>query len=268
MEKDFLAFKYRGTNLGDDIQTIALMRLMPEGASPSFIERDKLSRSSLKGKLVLGGWWGHDPEGSLPVPEGIEALPVSMHLNAGMRRYMGTLSILKHGRVGARDLSTLDFLKANGADAYFSDCMTLTLEKHDGPRSGVILCDLKPKEQAIAKRYFPKAVVVSHFTPHTISDANRRIAAESLLKMYASASLVITGRLHAALPSVAMGTPAILCHHADDPRFTGYADTLPVVHPKDLDEAIRSHLVAPFVRSDQSFMRAEELKSRIKSFLC
>lgn len=264
-----LAFKYRGTNLGDDIQTLAMMRLMPEGSNPLFIERDKLAHSELTGRLVLGGWWGHDPKGSLPAPSGIDALPVSMHLNLRMQLHAGTTSLINGAPIGARDLSTLEFLRSKGAkDAYFSGCMTLTLPWSDSGRDDVILCDLKPKEEALARSFFPSATSVSHYVHHLVPDDDRRRMASSLLGQYAQASLVITSRLHAALPSVAMGTPAILCYNPADPRFTGYGDTLPIVHPKDFDAAIRSHLSSPFERHDDSFRRAEELRERITAFLC
>lgn len=264
-----LAFKYRGTNLGDDIQTLAMMRLMPEGSDPLFIERDKLARSELTGKLVLGGWWGHDAKGSLPVPAGIDALPVSMHLNLRMQMYEGTASLINGTPVGARDLSTLEYLRSKGAkDAYFSGCMTLTMAPSNNERSGVILCDLKPTEDSIARSFFPSAKSVSHHVHHLVPHDARRQMAAALLEQYASAELVITSRLHAALPCVAMGTPVILCYNPMDPRFTGYGDTLPIVYPKDLDAAIRMQMAAPFERHDESFRRSEELRERIIAFLC
>ena len=46
--------------------------------------------------------------------------------------------------------------------------------------------------------------------------------AEDFIKKYASAKLVITSRLHAALPAVAFGTPAILVYkNFDFYRFDG-----------------------------------------------
>lgn len=268
MAQDILAFKYRGTNLGDDIQTLAMMNLM--GAPSHFIERDKLSLSEHSGKLVLGGWWGHAPDTCFPVPPSITPLPVSMHLNKGMQGCPATLSLAAHAPIGARDLYTRDFLLSQGIESYFSGCMTLTLPVSDLPRSDtVILCDLKPQEQAVALSFFPKAVCVTHGVHHLTEHPQRRDFASALLKFYRSAALVITSRLHAALPSIAMGTPAILCHRNPlDPRFTGYEDTLPICHPRELSAAITSHLSHPFERSAASIARSEALKTTIEAFRC
>lgn len=270
MAQDILAFKYRGTNLGDDIQTLAMMGLMGEVAPENFIERDALSLSTLKGKLVLGGWWGHVPHTCFPVPAAITPLAVSMHLNKGMQGCEGTLSLRDHAPVGARDLSTLEFLQAKGIESYFSACMTLTIPPSDAPRSdAVILCDLKGQEEAVARAFFPKAVTVTHSVHHLTPHDQRRDFARTLLSLYRTSALVITSRLHAALPSVAMGTPAILCHrNPNDPRFTGYDGTLPICHPRDLQGAIKEHLERPFERQEASFRRAEELRSRIEAFRC
>lgn len=48
-------------------------------------------------------------------------------------------------------------------------------------------------------------------------------AAEELLKRYSEASLVITGRLHCALPCLALGTPVVVLRHdiQENPRFAG-----------------------------------------------
>lgn len=52
-------------------------------------------------------------------------------------------------------------------------------------------------------------------------------AAEELLERYAKASLVVTSRLHAALPCLAFGTPVIFVHKDfSGPRFFGLRDYL------------------------------------------
>jgi polysaccharide pyruvyl transferase WcaK-like protein len=51
--------------------------------------------------------------------------------------------------------------------------------------------------------------------------------AEALLERYARARLVITSRLHGALPCLALGTPVIFVHRdLDSPRFSGLLDYL------------------------------------------
>ena len=49
----------------------------------------------------------------------------------------------------------------------------------------------------------------------------RFIQARGLLETYANAGLVITSRLHCALPCIAMGTPVVFVGAYDNSRFQG-----------------------------------------------
>ncbi len=50
--------------------------------------------------------------------------------------------------------------------------------------------------------------------------------AKALLQRYANAKLVITSRIHAALPCLGLGTPVILVCPYDQQRFEGLAELL------------------------------------------
>ena len=75
------------------------------------------------------------------------------------------------------------------------------------------------------KRYLPsdiqeKAIPVTHNGRNT-NNLARFTAAYQLIEMYASAKLVITQRIHCALPCVAMGTPVIFINSAGIPGGGG-----------------------------------------------
>ena len=55
------------------------------------------------------------------------------------------------------------------------------------------------------------------------------------LDLYARAKLVITSRLHVALPCLALGTPVVFLNRLweTDPRFEGYRDIIPGYGPDD-----------------------------------
>src|SRR5690606_3725036 len=61
--------------------------------------------------------------------------------------------------------------------------------------------------------------------PHLYSDEEKFEMADDILKKYAKAKLVITSRIHCALPCLAMGTPVIFLNGFSDPldtsRFEG-----------------------------------------------
>ncbi|HIP92257.1 MAG TPA: hypothetical protein EYH25_02210 [Thermotoga sp.] len=63
---------------------------------------------------------------------------------------------------------------------------------------------------------------IDRYRGKKISPETRLIIAEEQLKRLANAQVVITSRLHAALPAIAFGTPVIFVHrNLNDPRFTG-----------------------------------------------
>ncbi|MFN7134746.1 MAG: hypothetical protein ACK4N5_21885, partial [Myxococcales bacterium] len=144
------ALDYRTINLGDQIQTLAALRFLPQ--VDAWIERDALGHYQPATPdpiaVILNGWYGHQPE-SWPPHEAIRPLLVSMHLSAlpgNERTRLSSQDFLlrapaveylrRHGPVGARDLTTLALLRRSGVEAWFSGCMTLTLQRtSDAPRS-------------------------------------------------------------------------------------------------------------------------------------
>jgi polysaccharide pyruvyl transferase WcaK-like protein len=74
------------------------------------------------------------------------------------------------------------------------------------------------------------AIYIEHYITPKSEDENLRYADE-LLKKYASARLIITSRIHAALPATGMNTPCIFIKpantsEADKSRFPGLLDFL------------------------------------------
>lgn len=144
-----------------------------------------------------------------------------------------------NGRIGCRDESTAKLLRELGFDAYFSSCLTTTLYYQFGRlsfegREGVIFCDANVDElfplnhfyqfsRVFKRKSIEKVLgrilsgyknepreVVSHSCLISASHKDRFALSLDLLKKYARAKLVITSRIHCALPCVAMGTPVIL----------------------------------------------------------
>jgi exopolysaccharide biosynthesis predicted pyruvyltransferase EpsI len=72
---------------------------------------------------------------------------------------------------------------------------------------------------------------MTHKTPNIHSHQKRRKDAQALLDTYQGAELVITKRLHCALPCAAMGTPVILI--GDNPRFSGMEKFVTIVKKAD-----------------------------------
>ncbi len=111
--------------------------------------------------------------------------------------------------IGTRDEATAEFLRSIGVKAQTTHCMTLTFpERGTPPKDGkVFLVDAD--SIAVPRRLRAGAVKMSH----AVAPIGHEVTlpyGQRLLDVYReTASLVITTRLHAALPCIAMGIPVI-----------------------------------------------------------
>lgn len=223
-------------NLGDTIQSLAARRFLPQ--VDVLIERERIAAPPADGagqvKAILNGWFMHAPENWPPHPA-IEPLPISMHFaepgTSRLRRWVrspldrmlsgaGAEYLRRWGPVGARDRFTLEALLARDIPAYHSGCLTLTLRLPTAPRSDcIVACDLSDAALVQLRRTTSRPIVeVSHLGGEILHHADQQAAAMHLLGTYASAAAVVTTRIHAAMPCLALGTPVLLLHAEQPPR--------------------------------------------------
>lgn len=137
--------------------------------------------------------------------------------------------------IGCRDAFTTEGLQKCGVCAYLNGCITLTLDDtnnvHDGRR--VFLIDVPEEfEQCVPKHLLADACHHTHIFHHI--GMRTDVFARTLLEQYErEASLVITSRMHAALPCYSVGLPVILIHPEYSYRFTWLEDVLRVYLPED-----------------------------------
>lgn len=252
-------------NVGDNIQSLAAKQFLPN--IDVFLNREKLG--DYKGepvKLIMNGWFTHNTHNWVP-SEDIDPVFVSFHMNntaaPAMLSEKGIAYLKKHEPIGCRDQFTADTLKAKGIDAYFTGCLTLTLDSYkvDDSERGEDIYIVDPLYS------YPRPEKIFYNTKHTIknilngtvfqlnkknkhlknfigkdvldtaefinqeppsnqySDKEKFEMAEALLRKYAKAKLVITSRIHCALPCLALGTPVIFVNgfdsFVDSCRFDG-----------------------------------------------
>jgi len=231
---------YRNTeNLGDEIQSIAARRFLPR--VDACIDRDLLTDVDVDGPvaLILNGWFLRRPE-NWPPADQVVPLLISMHLaDPATQGKLGISApdvllgeslvayLREWGPVGARDLRTLARLEAAGVPAYFSGCLTLTLERDPEIERGdeIVLVDLPPRVVEIVRTITQRDIVcVTHAAPGLNDVAARFERAHDLLRRYQQAHMVITSRLHAALPCLAYETPVLLVRDELDPRLDGLGE--------------------------------------------
>ena len=233
------------TNLGDDVQTIAQMQFIPKDAKTFIVDRENLNKENRRCNVIMNGWWMHNDE-NFPPHRNVKPLYIAFHIEKkGLVSPKAIKHYQKHEPIGCRDLHTMRLLKKKGVDAYFSGCLTLTL-KNPFPnpiRDKIYIVDahLSSKvtypwgsndllQKLIPQHIRDQAEYIEHEIPDSLDKndmyARQKFVEDNLLRKYASAKLVITSRLHCALPCVAYNTPVILLFsglHTDN-RYGGLKD--------------------------------------------
>jgi hypothetical protein len=231
-------------NLGDEIQSLAARRFLPR--VDFTVDREALPSlpSEAPASVILNGWFMHHPE-NWPPPPHLRPLLISMHISVhasieNRSRASPSWHLLagangdyfrRWGPVGARDWHTLQLLDRHRIPAYWSACLTLTLERPAVPREDIIYgVDLGPEMLAhLRARTGTPVVGLTHMlAPTATTDPGKKLAiAAGLLRRYAAAKAVVTTRLHCALPCLAMETPVLFVEAAVDRyRFDGLRDLL------------------------------------------
>lgn len=118
-------------NIGDYIQSLAALQFFEN--VDIFLNREHLNEYNDEDvKVILNGWFMHEPH-NWPPSNKIQPLFVAFHINSLAKELLlneKNIMYLKGKEpIGCRDLKTVELLKENGINAYFSGCLTLTLGK-------------------------------------------------------------------------------------------------------------------------------------------
>lgn len=213
-----------------------------------FIKRDNLDDISQYEGLsniitIFNGWFIHacDKSGRIEfdIPSNIKPIFLSMHIsNDKLLHPQHIKTFKKFEPIGCRDKSTVDKLKQHKVKAFFTGCLTTTIDflKWDrfNSNSNVYIVDTKIDNLELSKGIgirdqdyddylsgktlsYPihpididaiKIQNISHVKSiYHNSGINGLNMAFDLLKMYVQSNGVITSRLHCYLPCIAMGVP-------------------------------------------------------------
>lgn len=234
-------------NLGDDIQTYSQMKLLPK--VDYLIDREKISSfvpdRKENVKVLLSGWYIHNYDSLLPSPF-IDPLFISIHFskysNEKIPSYMNEYVfnyLRNHSPIGLRDDYLLNYLKENDVDSYFSGCLTLTLKPFENIEKTEKICvvdttfDIEEKVKSLSDNVEFLTHELDYRKNVNLFFDDRMKNVEDMLKIYQSSKLVITSRIHVALPCLALGTPVLLIYDEDNEdllcRISGYKDMLNMV---------------------------------------
>jgi len=228
------------TNLGDDLQAIATSLALPH--VDRLIDRETLADATFEAPhaVIMQSWftrqWFRAPSASID--------PIYFGFCVGkpqMKRGLWPRHLRAHAPIGARDRETMNRLAGMGVESFWSGCLTLRIGSHLEPvrneeREGVYFVDLHPD----AERFVPEALrerairISNEVPPALMADPLARMARVAALNdRLRRAELVVTRRLHTALPCVGFHTPVALvisatAHDSNINRFAGFEDFVPI----------------------------------------
>jgi hypothetical protein len=220
----YFALEYSGElfekafNLGDDIQTIAVSRLLPR--VDGYLSRESLDAAKESGIICLNGYFMNSDH--WPPAPGLTPVFFSFHITPNAEKTIcspaGIRYLKAHEPIGCRDVGTVRILKDHGVDAYYTKCLTLTFERRDRELSSgkVYVVGVSKAARSIIPRSLRKRAIwvdqAKVRLPSVPSDLKFRLA-NHLLNVYRqTASLVITSKIHCALPCIAMGIPVVFIY--------------------------------------------------------
>lgn len=220
------------SNLGDQIQSIAAERFLP--SVDKRFNRDTLGKIKVENDqtylMIMNGWFTHQPKNCFPLPKFIYPVFWGFHITNWNNTWEHILSLdcieyfKSHEPIGCRDRFTQSQLKNAGINSFYSHCLSLTFsERERTPKNGWnIVVDVPIPLPSFIEN---NSIRVSHrIAPH-IPNKEKVKQAEKLLSLYKNeANLVITTRLHCALPCVAMGIPVVFLGDPSDYRTSIVSD--------------------------------------------
>jgi len=240
-------------NIGDVLQGMVAKAFLPADA----IVADREDLASLDtaqpGYLVANGWYMHAFD-KFPPPANITPLYISVHVaNAGLlKREEVREHFKKNGPIGCRDHKTLKLFLGWGIPAYYSGCLTVTSDaRAEINTTGVGECllvdnidhpipdNVKEKLESLLGETL---VRVSHDPPDTsgsLEEYDKKGTAhmEMLLERYCKARMVITTKIHCALPCLGMGANVLIIHpNPSDPRLDTIREFINVISYNEIKQ--------------------------------
>lgn len=252
--------KTRPVNLGDPIQSYAVKLLYREMGikEDDIIPVPRYDMANYDGEeciCVVNSASNYEElaydSHFMPPSEKVHAIPMSLHLHRELPN--DELNFYKTcGGVGCRDISTVNYLRNLGIDAYLSGCLTATLPRRseeiaqkadkiyflDVPSDVMKIMPAAIKAEGITLSNILRFNNPGNSNRISIEDAyeEHRKGEERIRLLRDTAKLVVTSKLHVASPCMAMGIPVILAKNHFGDRF-GFIDRLlPTYTPEHYSE--------------------------------
>lgn len=234
---DLALYSYSSDNIGDDMQSLVLRRWLGYREDEIlFFDRDK---HTFRGEhrfdeiqLLINGFIG---EGALPVPEmeefDMHPMFLAIHMASVNHDNPGKLDQLRRfGPVGCRDRQALKECEANQVSAYFAGCPTILCQPADVTQDiDVLLVDINPRRLPA----LPERRVIRYSSnmkvPIESTFETRREMCLRRWELLSRSRLVVTSKLHAAMPALGMGRPVVFLREeiVCGGRLTAFPENFP-----------------------------------------
>lgn len=280
-----VAYK-RSSNIGDDVQTVAILQNLPSNWDVVPIDREELVHGAGEPiKCIVNGWFMDDPT-QWPPHESLDCLFVGFHVantelyDEKFAHYYQSLSSL-----GCRDEATVEEMQKLGVNAYWSGCPTLCLKPPQKPNpknqievvdAHTVSCDWhvgdsrKLLDALNLAQYESKVKISSHRLPFWLGRRpflKLHIALRKL-QSYAESRIIITNRLHTALPTLAMGTPVAFLHeNPSQPRIESFTKRFQYLNPESLETLFSECDNSPSKMPLELASLRDDLRLKIRNFL-
>lgn len=236
----YKSFKYsKSGNIGDEVQTIATEQHLP--TLDGHVDRDGLAllpEDEEPFTVIMNGWYSSNPRNCLPASKCVIPVFWGFHMNDvnGTIEHFTTGDALKylkkHEPIGCRDRRTTEILAEAGVDAFYSKCVTLTFPKRDDPPQGGKIFIADARHIPVCNEVFEQGIETTQYEKDYIGFDIRKQKAARMLQMYREeASLVITTKIHCAMPCIAMGIPVIFFGNANEYRVSIMEDLGATIYP-------------------------------------
>lgn len=240
-------------NVGEGVQALAMDHIFHQIGIPDqdvvYVKRDDDFKNLYQGQILMPvhmGVYGKN-EKRLPLPSNVTPIFTSMVVYYDF--FDEEPELLEYFKanepIGCRDEQTKNIFQKHGIKAYLMGCFTICFPKRErDPESGKVFLIDTPAgfEEHLPEHLKKDAVNVTHSVPFDTypvtveEDARQKEIAKKHLQRYRDeAKLVITGRLHAAVPCMAMGIPVILIRENYDFRFGWVEKYLPLYTMDDIN---------------------------------
>lgn len=233
-------YSYRTNNIGDDFQSYVLARYL--GRETGFVWRDGAADYSGEvTDLIVNGFITKE---ALPIHESVRPIFLAGWFGPMLLSCSGAVEFLSsHKPVGCRDTDSLERCLSAGLQPYFTGCPTVLCDPIEEEVPGsILMVDVDPRlfqsgdpHYRIQTRIPGTVQWGTNVVDFSLSQEERAYECRRRHQWISRAELVITSRIHIALPALGMGKAVVFVR--DNIRIDGRLTALPPqVKPFSPDE--------------------------------